>query len=122
MVRQSFTNSETLPETVSGISTYSGRATFKQGCNPEDHAVVHFSNVYPTFFDGEVARGMHAEAIRVYPAESADVMKPASRINFGKTVAIEKNVKVKDIGQVLPGDMSKLVKFWREANLEEDEQ
>ncbi|KAH6644147.1 hypothetical protein C7974DRAFT_15550 [Boeremia exigua] len=103
-----------------GISTYSGRATLKNGCSPEDHAMVYFSGTSPVCSLHERQRGLPADAIEVCPAESGMTMNSESRINFGKTVAIERNIKVKDIGQVVSEDMSVLVSFWKAANFGDD--
>lgn len=64
---------------------------------------------------------MRNDPIAVEPAEENASMHWASRINFGKTVAVEKNVKVKDLGRVKPEHMSNLIKFWKVARGEEED-
>lgn len=43
-------------------------------------------------------------------------MSPASRLRFGKVYPIEWNVKVKDIGMIVPEDLSKLILYWKEED------
>ena len=106
---------------LSGITTYSQRGALKGGCNPKDHAVVYFDGASPYWLEEEVTAGMTNEAIAVERAEDSMHMHWASRINFGKTVAVEKNVKVKDLGRVKPEHMSNLTTFWKVAKGEEDD-
>ena len=51
---------------------------------------------------------MDKAPIRVNPASHSPPleMKPESRIRYSKRFAVEKNIKVKDIGQVCPEHMS----------------
>lgn len=58
--------------------------------------------------------------VAIDPAEGNLNLHWASRINFGKTIAIEKNVKVKEIGRVNPSHMSNLATFWKVAKGEEE--
>jgi hypothetical protein len=44
-------------------------------------------------------------------------MHPASRLHYAKAYLIEMNVKVKDIGDVDPGNLSLLLQYYREENL-----
>jgi hypothetical protein len=105
----------------SGITTYSSRGVLKDGCTPEDHAAVYFTGSYPSVWPEEIASGMTNESIEIEPSQYNESLHGASRINFGKTVAIEKNVKVKDIGRVAPAHMSNLLGFWNVARGEDDE-
>jgi hypothetical protein len=43
-------------------------------------------------------------------------MDKASRLHYGKPYPIEMNVKVKDIGNVDPQDLSNLLRYYREEN------
>ncbi|KAF1848722.1 uncharacterized protein K460DRAFT_335139 [Cucurbitaria berberidis CBS 394.84] len=98
------------------ISTYSNRGTLKPGCIPAEHSIVYFTGTDPRtcFFEGE--NGMTKEPIAVIRTDEDDrlVMKPESRVRFGKKFPIEKNVKVKDIGQVHPQHMSKFSAYYAE--------
>lgn len=97
-----------------GIGTYSGRGALKGGCDPSEHTIVYFSGTNPAscYIPGEYEKGMDKEPIEVQPAEAGVYIRPESRIRFGKTYPIEKNVKVKDIGRVHPGQLSTLIQYW----------
>ncbi|KAF1832453.1 hypothetical protein BDW02DRAFT_425060 [Decorospora gaudefroyi] len=99
-----------------GITTYSNRGTLKAGCVPSQHSVVYFTGTDAgnCYIQGEWDAGMWKDPIEVEPANGALVMKRESRIRFSKTVPIEMNVKVKDIGRVHYAHMSKLVAYWEE--------
>jgi hypothetical protein len=100
-------------DTISPISTYSNRGTLKPGCDPSAHAIIYFSGIDPQscYLQGEV--GMTTEPVEVVPADSSLVMKPKSRIRFSKTIPVEMNVKVKDIGRVHSDHMSNLASCWQ---------
>ncbi|KAF2469462.1 uncharacterized protein BDR25DRAFT_304534 [Lindgomyces ingoldianus] len=100
------------------ISTYSGRGTTKPGCNPAEHAIIYFQGSSPQYVQGEYGNGMVKEPIEVTPATSGLTMAPASRLRFGKIYPVEWNVKVKDIGDVVPEDLSKLLNYYQEENEE----
>lgn len=51
---------------------------------------------------------MRNEAIRVVPDDPTDPLDPQSRINFGGTVTVQHNVKVRAYGQVHPASMRAL--------------
>lgn len=101
-----------------GISTYSGRGTLKPGCKPKEHAAVYLSGSYPVTFQGEE---LTKEPIEIQPADSSVRITAASRVRFGKTYPIEWNVKVKDIGRVIPEHISKLITYWRMEDRDEDD-
>jgi hypothetical protein len=63
-------------------------------------------------------RGEHLEKepICVDPAEPGIHMNPAARIHYSKAFPVEMNVKVKDIGDVDPKDISNLLRYYREEN------
>jgi hypothetical protein len=63
---------------------------------------------------------MTKDPIEVVPSNPYDTMDPASRIRFGKKIAIEWNVKVKDIGMVVPHHMPKLMEYWKEEDEKEE--
>lgn len=98
----------------SGISTYRNRATLKPGCVPSEHAVVYFAGTNPDscYLPGERENGLNKEPIEVQPADYTLTMKPEARLRFSKTIPIEMNVKVKDIGQVHPQHLTKLYNYW----------
>jgi hypothetical protein len=92
----------------------------KPGCRPSEHTIVHFSGTRPFYFDGEYESGMTKDPIEIVPAEPNATMDPTSRLRFGKTFPVEWNVKVKDIGQVAPHHMAKLIEYWREERFSGD--
>ena len=100
----------------SPITTYTSRGTLKHGCVPSEHSVVYFEGSQPCFFEGEEERGLTKKSIRVKPASPELSMDPASRLHYGKVYPIEMNVKVKDIGDVDPTQISLLLQYYREEN------
>ena len=102
----------------SGIGTYSGRGTLKSGINPAEHAIVYLSGTdsESCYLPGEREAGMTRDPIEVVPVDSSVRIRPESRIRFGKTYPIEKNVKVKDIGIVHPSHRYKLVAYWQDRD------
>lgn len=61
------------------------------------------------------------EAIQVEPPIPADgnsYLSQLSRLRFGKTYAIEWNVKVKDLGMVVREDMPKLLQYYEDEDRE----
>jgi len=59
---------------------------------------------------------MDKEAIQIEPVAPSIYLTSNSRIRFGKTYPIEKNVKVKDIGKVHPGHIGKLLQYWKDED------
>lgn len=55
---------------------------------------------------------MTEQPIEIIPVDASICLRSESRIRFGKTYPIEKNVKVKDIGQVHPSHLGKLLQYW----------
>ncbi|KAI4704995.1 hypothetical protein J4E89_009288 [Alternaria sp. Ai002NY15] len=103
---------------VSGIGTYPGRGTLKDGCNPAEHTIVYLSGTDPAscYIPGEYERGMIKEPIEVVPAETNERIRREDRIRFGKVYPIEMNDKVKDIGQVRDDQISALLSYWQQEN------
>jgi hypothetical protein len=56
--------------------------------------------------------GMTKRAIEIMPVDGTIRLRQNSRIRFGKTYPIEQNVKVKDIGQVQPSHIGRLLQYW----------
>lgn len=100
---------------VSAISTYKNQGTFKNGCDPREHAVIYNAGVHPDFcyFQGEKER-MTKAPIQVMPADETARLRQESRIRFGKIYSIEWNVKVKDIGMVCDEDLGTLLEHHNE--------
>jgi hypothetical protein len=103
------------------ITTYGGRATAKQGCSPREHAIVYLSGKQPQTVRGEIPirgeGGMTKDPIEIKPASTNESLDIASRLRFDKTYPVEWNVKVKDIGRVVPQDMPRLLQYWKDEYL-----
>lgn len=97
------------------ISTYSGRGVLKPGCLPSEHTIVYAQGASPTYLQGEYEAGMTKEPIEIIPADSSVTIIPTSRLRLGKIYPVEWNVKVKDIGQVHPEHLSKLLMYYEES-------
>jgi hypothetical protein len=54
------------------------------------------------------------DSIAIMPADMSQVMSTGSRLHYAKAYPIEKNVKVKEIGNVIPEDLPKLIQYYRE--------
>jgi hypothetical protein len=107
----------------SAIATYGGRGVLKPGCNASEHTIVHIKGHSPQYVHGEWEKGMTKEPIAIKPADKNETMLPTSRLRLGKTYSIEWNVKVRDIGMVIPEDKTKLLRYHqdeRNAGFEND--
>ncbi|KAH7409818.1 hypothetical protein DE146DRAFT_327486 [Phaeosphaeria sp. MPI-PUGE-AT-0046c] len=93
------------------ITTYGNRGVLKPGCNPGEHTIVFSKGYQPQYMAGERERGMTKYPIAVEPGESGEVMSAASRLRFGKTYTIECNVKVRDMGMVVPEHKVMLLRY-----------
>jgi hypothetical protein len=102
----------------SPIGTHAGRGTLKKGCFPWEHAIVYLSGTDPEtcYLPGEYESGMVKQPIEIVPVDSSITLRSESRIRFGKTYPIEKNVKVKDIGMVHPNHLGKLSQYWTDRS------
>ncbi|RYN75555.1 hypothetical protein AA0117_g6212 [Alternaria alternata] len=100
------------------IGTHAGRGTLKKGCFPWEHAIVYLSGTDPEtcYLPGERESGMIKQPIEIVPVDSSITLRSESRIRFGKTYPIEKNVKVKDIGMVHPNHLGKLSQYWTDRS------
>jgi hypothetical protein len=115
----------------SSIGTYSGRGALKKGCAPWEYTIVYLSGINPAscYLPGEYESGMVKEPIEIVPADASVTLRTESRIRFSKIYPIEKNVKVKNIGQVHPQHLGKLLQYWSDmgsvpsvAEVKENEQ
>lgn len=103
----------------SAISTYSRRGTTKPGCDPREHGIIFLAGTAPLQLPGEEA--MAKKPIAVQPIDPTITLDGTSRIRYGKTYPIERSVKVKEIGEVIPEHLPNLVRNWREEDENEDE-
>jgi hypothetical protein len=93
------------------IFTYSGRATTKRGVRPEEHGIAYSDGQEPKFVRGE--KDINKRSIAVSMAQDVPMLQIASRIYYGIHHPIQYNVKVKDIGQVLPHHLPTLIGNWK---------
>jgi len=70
----------------------------------------------PTTFQGEYELGLTKRAICIDPADSRVVIHTASRLHYAKAYPVEMNVKVKDIGDVAPEDLSYVITYYTAEN------
>jgi hypothetical protein len=93
------------------IFTYSNRATTERGVRPEEHGIVYSDGQGPRFLPGE--KGIRKPSIAIAMAQDEPDLHIASRIYYGIHHPIQYNVKVKDIGQVLPHHLPTLIGNWK---------
>ncbi|PVI03968.1 hypothetical protein DM02DRAFT_651991 [Periconia macrospinosa] len=98
------------------ISTYGHRGVLKPGQNASEHTIVYAQGSSPGYIAGEYEAGMDKDPIEIIPADDTIFIDPISRLNLGKSYPIEGNAKVKDIGQVHPEHLSKLLYYWSETS------
>jgi hypothetical protein len=102
------------------IFTYAGRATLKRGVRPEEHGIVYSEGVQPTYVSGET--GMSKPPIAVVMSAKVPKLHIASRIYYGIHHPIQYNVKVKEIGRVLPQHLPILIGNWKAEDEGETQQ
>lgn len=83
-------------------------------CVAAEHAVIYLSGTSPMPFEGEVKKGMDRDPIEVEPVDNGVTLQPASRIRFGRTYTIDRDVEVKEIGLVIPEHMERVIRYWGE--------
>jgi hypothetical protein len=74
---------------------------------------VYLRGQQPTLLHGE---SLEKLPVCINPVDASIRMDKASRLHYGKPYPIEMNVKVKDIGNVDPQDLSNLLRYYREEN------
>ncbi|KAF1832449.1 hypothetical protein BDW02DRAFT_529770 [Decorospora gaudefroyi] len=97
------------------IFTYSGKGTKKSGVVVREHAIAYAYGSTPTLLPGEYPLEKDPICIvMTAPAnERGSTLSPSSRIYFGIHHPIQYNVKVKDLGYVLPEHVPQLTAYWR---------
>ncbi|KAF2728504.1 hypothetical protein EJ04DRAFT_449191, partial [Polyplosphaeria fusca] len=94
------------------IFTYSYRGTLKPGVRPSEHAIAHSAGTNAELLPGESGLKPVPMCVNMAPGEPS--LHKASRIYFGIHHPIQYNVKVKDLGDVLPDLVSTLRGYWLE--------
>jgi len=95
----------------SPVQTYNGRGTTKPGVIMSDHGIIHTTKQAPDQLPGE---SLTKNSIRVEPT-ATESLEPASRVNYGKPYVVEHNVKVLDIGMVVPGHRYLIESYFESA-------
>jgi hypothetical protein len=98
----------------SAITTYGQRGVLKPNCNAREHTVVYLRGCHAYYIPGEYEKGMTKEPLMIDPTDPTEDMSPKSRLCLGKVVSIECNVKVRDIGMVIPEHRSKLLEYYQQ--------
>ncbi len=93
----------------SPITTYSGQATTKKGVNQTTHTIVYSGNTAPSKLPEETK--MNKDPLKIILDSPKDKLDPKSRINLGKIITIDHNVKVKPIGSVDERSLVKLLHY-----------
>jgi len=92
------------------IFTYSGRATLKPGVRPDEHAIAYSYGRQPELLEGEGP--LRSSSFCIRGADGTPPLQKASRIYFGIHHPIQYNVKVKNLGDVLPSQIPTLRGYW----------
>jgi hypothetical protein len=93
------------------VFTYSGRATTKPGVAASEHGIAYSWGSQPTLLPGEY--GITKPSLTVVMIEGEKILDKASRIYYGIHHPIQYNVKVKDIGYVVPDQVHLLISNWK---------
>ncbi len=96
------------------IFTYKNQGTTKNGVRPAQHAVIYSWGRSPQLLPGET--GITKASIGVVQTEGIPVLSRASRIYFGIHHPVQYNVRVKDMGYVVPDHIPTLIGNWREED------
>ncbi|EAT81124.1 hypothetical protein SNOG_11416 [Parastagonospora nodorum SN15] len=87
------------------------KATTKAGVAIQDHAAVVVEGGEEVLHDGEAKLLNSAIFIRV-ENEAAPPVDPMSRINFAKVYTLEYNVKVRNVGRIIPDSIWRMDEYF----------
>ncbi|KAF1998970.1 hypothetical protein P154DRAFT_237447 [Amniculicola lignicola CBS 123094] len=93
------------------VQTYRGRGATKPGLQVQVHGVIHTTEQAPELLENE---GITKQPIRVKAAYGEE-LEAESRINYGKPYAVEHNVKVKEVGDVVDDHKYLLEYYFKNA-------
>lgn len=96
------------------IFTYKDQGTLKPGVEPNEHAIAYSWGCQPQLLAGE--NPLSKDPICIVMNQGQNPLSPASRIFFGIHHPIQYNVKVKDLGYVIPDHISNLLGYWSMEN------
>jgi hypothetical protein len=77
----------------------------------KDHGVIHTTPTAPYLLPGEA---LTKYSIQVQSTEG-EQLEPASRVNYGKAYVVEHNVKVLDVGMVIPSHQYLIAQYFDAA-------
>ena len=97
------------------ISTYQGQATTKPGVTAQDHAAVVLEGGQPQYHPNEAKLEKSPMFIKV-ENHSTGQIDPMSRINFAKVYTVEYNVKVRNIGRIIPDSIWRMDEYFAECS------
>jgi hypothetical protein len=98
----------------SPIYTYSGRGTTKHGVEASEHGIAYSWGNQATLLPGET--GITKPSLQVVMTEGERDLDRASRIYYGIHHPIQYNVKVKDVGYVVPDQVPILIENWKKED------
>ena len=87
----------------------------KFGLNVQDHAIIYTGPWPSPLLGGE--QSLQKEPILVIPTDPRESLDVASRINFGKVYTVEHNLKVKDVGQISPTSLPKVIGYYNDMSV-----
>ncbi|KAF1941207.1 hypothetical protein EJ02DRAFT_455406 [Clathrospora elynae] len=102
------------------IFTYGSQGTKKSGVVANEHAIAYSYGHQPTLLPGESS--MTKEPICIVMHGDERPLITSSRIYFGIHHPIQYNVKVKELGYVLPSHLVNLKGYWNMENLTDTNQ
>lgn len=99
---------------ASAINNYGNCGVLNSGCDPAEHTIVYSEGYQPQYVAGEFERGMIKHPIAIAQGELGESVLATSRLRLGKTYTIECNVKVRDMGMVIPKHMTLLLRYYQD--------
>lgn len=102
----------------SPITTYGGLATTKEGVDQGKHTIVYSQDKPPSKLPEEV--NLTKDPLRVIVDDGMDQLSPLSRINLGKIIRVDHEVKVKAVGMMKPMTTYKLLLYVNECSISEE--
>ncbi|KAF2867744.1 hypothetical protein BDV95DRAFT_502078, partial [Massariosphaeria phaeospora] len=104
VIRQKSTHCLCLP-----INTYSGQGITKRGIYVQDHAAVVSAGGEGQLIERE--QELTKSSLYIKTEDPSISIDSASLIKFGKVYTVEYNLKVKNIGRILPASISHLESY-----------
>ncbi|GAB7325646.1 hypothetical protein MBLNU13_g09625t1 [Cladosporium sp. NU13] len=94
------------------ISTYGGQGVAKRGVKKSDHAVIYAGEQRPFATSAEMPKrgeaGMQPVSIKVELEDTRDRLDPRARVDFGRRICVQHNIRAKPFGVIDPASMKAL--------------